>query len=95
MPKSREAKQKLERNPNCSFCGTHKDDVPLMIISTITDARMCSWCALAQIQQTFGHMMNMEQMIRQAQNPTLPPRVILSGNKEVDAAIRKAKERSK
>lgn len=87
MPKSKAA----NTNPTCSFCGTHKDDVPLMVASNVTDATVCSICALAVIQQTFAHMMRLEKIIRQAQKPTNPQkRIIDTGEDKKDAAIAKA-----
>ncbi len=89
MPRSRDTERKLIKNPTCSFCGSHKDDVPLMIASNNTDARICANCALGVIEQTFGHMLNMEALIRKAITPAPPPRTIITGGKETDAAIRK------
>ena len=87
--KSKDAERKLKKNPNCSFCGVHKDDVPLMIVSNVTNATVCSVCALAVIQQTFHRMMGMERLIRQAQTPTPPSKVIVTGESKKDAAIEK------
>lgn len=62
MPKSREAKGNNETP--CSFCGQAKEQVPLMIASSVTKACVCSWCALGVIEQTFKHAMGMENVIR-------------------------------
>jgi len=80
MPEPRKAKTE-----HCSFCGTHKDGVPLLIVSTVTNAAVCSTCALAVIEQTFARMNGMEQMIRQAMNPTKPEMPKLED--KTDAAI--------
>jgi len=38
---------------HCSFCGEHKDDVPLIVTSQInTQAACCSNCALTIVHQT-------------------------------------------
>ena len=84
MPKHREAKVQ-----HCSFCGTHKDGVPLLIASAVTKAAVCSTCALAVIEQTFALMNKMEAVIRQAQNPVNPMKIIVPEDK-TDAAIGKA-----
>jgi hypothetical protein len=63
MPKPRP-----EKKVDCSFCGQHKDDVPLMV-SSAKNVNICAWCALAVVEQTFGAMVQMEQMIKQAVRP--------------------------
>lgn len=38
---------------HCSFCGHHKDDVPLIVTSQLnTQAACCSTCALTIVHQT-------------------------------------------
>lgn len=50
MPKERPTIRTLD---NCSFCGDHKDDVPLMITNAAKTAAICSTCALSVIDQTY------------------------------------------
>jgi hypothetical protein len=48
MPKTRTVSAS-----NCSFCGEHKQVVPLIVTSNIKpDSACCSTCALAIVQQT-------------------------------------------
>lgn len=58
---------------NCSFCGRDKDDVPLLVRSNVTQACVCSVCALAVIEQTYSTMMGMKKLIDQATRPQQPP----------------------
>jgi hypothetical protein len=67
MPKPREAAL-----TNCSFCGQDKDDVPLLVTSTQTKAACCSWCALGITEQTYRHMVEMQEIIRQARRTPVP-----------------------
>ena len=65
MPKSREEKGVAKHSKtNCDFCGHHKDDVPLLVVSNNSKVAICSWCALGVIEQTFKHGLNMEKTIR-------------------------------
>ncbi len=52
MPKSRIPSAKITQH--CSFCGHHKNDVPLIITSNIKpQAACCCTCALAIVEQTW------------------------------------------
>lgn len=49
MPQPRKANQ----TQHCSFCGEHKNDVPLIVTSSINpQAACCSSCALTIVHQT-------------------------------------------
>lgn len=50
----------------CSFCGTHRDAVPLLIQSSMTKCTICATCALGVVEQTFAYAMRMEEGIRKA-----------------------------
>jgi hypothetical protein len=64
MPKSRKADKPAVAH--CSFCGEHKDVVPLIVTSIQTNACICSWCALGVVEQSFKAMIKMEGIIRAA-----------------------------
>lgn len=113
MVKSREEKglNKKHNKENCDFCGHHKDDVPLLVVSNNTKVAICSWCALGVVEQTFKHGLTMEKAIRDSiamnkkrKNPPTPPapppaklEVVPAGHKpdKVDIAIGKALKRGK
>lgn len=92
MPKSREESGLNKDAPrNCGFCGHHKDDVPLLVVSSVTKAAVCSFCALGVIEQTFKHGMDMEVKLRELMSP--PKIEIVSADTQpdkVDIAIGKA-----
>ena len=92
MPKQRKASK--TREYNCSFCGHHKDDVPLMIASNTTQSCICSWCALGVIEQTFKHGLQMEKKIREhyMPKPEPSPQIEIASKMpdKVDIAVAKA-----
>lgn len=52
MPKNRSPSSK--QTQHCSFCGHHKNDVPLIITSDIKpQAACCCICALAIVEQSY------------------------------------------
>lgn len=73
----------VSKTHHCSFCGTHKDGVPLLVSSTLKEAAVCAVCALAVIEQTFGAMFRMEALIRQAQAPG--PKLVVAGDSVAQA----------
>ena len=87
MPESVNAKKSVK----CSFCGDHKDDVPLLVTSMEQPVSICSWCALGVVNQTFQHMTKIEGMIRELM---APPKIqpVPAGTQpdKLDAAIGKA-----
>lgn len=86
MPKERKA---IKTRETCSFCGDHKDDVPLMITAQVEDASCCSNCALAIIQQTYawaGRIFNSVKQEGERQKQATSR--IITGD-SVDAAIQK------
>jgi formylmethanofuran dehydrogenase subunit B len=98
MPKSRKAEGKESVNPNCSFCGTHKDDVPLMVSSNVTQSNCCSWCALGMVEQTFKSALTLEKRLRKMmadQKAELEPKIVVDGKMpdKVDVAVEKALKR--
>lgn len=95
MPKSREAN--LE-DRSCSFCGQMQKDVPLMVVSNITKATMCSWCALGVVEQTFKHGLDMEKKVRALYAAKLAenePKIEVTSKMpdKVDVAVNKALKR--
>jgi hypothetical protein len=47
------AEPRKAKTEHCSFCGEHKDDVPLIVTSQLnTQAACCSTCALTIVHQT-------------------------------------------
>jgi transcription elongation factor Elf1 len=89
MPKERPSIRTLD---NCSFCGDHKDEVPLMISNTEVTAAICSTCALSVVDQTYqwaGKIFKSMKadMVRQK----AAEKRIITGDK-VDDAIRKAQQ---
>ena len=97
MPKPRKAKP--NQSPNCSFCGHHKDDVPLLVTSNVDNAGVCTWCAIGVIEQTMKHAMGMEKELRkihalmQPKAPATPKiEIVGAGTKpdKLDVAIGKA-----
>lgn len=89
MPKPRKADKSTD--PNCSFCGTHKDEVPLMVTSNVSRANICSWCALGVVEQTFKYALSIEGQLRELMKPP-KIEVVSADNKpdKVDAAIGRA-----
>ncbi len=89
MVKSREAIEPTI--VNCSFCGHHKNDVPLLV--TCKEAAVCTYCAMGVFEQTMVHAMKMEKKLRILMTPP-PPKIeiVPAGNKvdKVDVAIGKA-----
>ena len=71
MPKQRPPAP--NQTQHCSFCGEHKNKVPLIVTSTIKpQSACCSTCALAIVQQTqvwaygiFQQAMQMQQAFDQ------------------------------
>jgi len=64
-PTRKKAKKKMpkgykpvEHAETCSFCNKHMDEVPLLVKSTVTNATVCSVCAMAITEQTMHHMSN-------------------------------------
>lgn len=47
-----EPRKATQQKNECSFCGTHKMDVPLIVTSSLEKAACCSDCALGIVQQT-------------------------------------------
>jgi len=89
MPKSREAD---DSSRTCSFCGQNKEDVPLLVISNVTKAGVCSWCALGVVEQTFKHGLEMEEKLRAMYKPKPKIEIVPAGHKpdKVDLAVAKA-----
>jgi hypothetical protein len=85
MPKSREA-----RDPHCSFCGEHKDDVPLIIQSNTTTANVCCNCALRVVEQAFVWMGRVDKRTRQLMAKRPNPQKIVMPEDRKDVAIGKA-----
>lgn len=54
-----------EKDDRCSFCGSHKDDVPLLVRSNTTGAAICSNCAITVVNQTFSFAMQISEKNRE------------------------------
>jgi hypothetical protein len=88
MPKPR----KVVVQDSCGFCGTHKDEAPLVITSQIPpNPAICCICALGVVQQTFLRFGELDKQIRKQMTP--PPRPTLAVVDTASAAIEKAKEK--
>lgn len=93
MPKPRKAV--ASQTQYCSFCGQHKNDVPLIVTSQIKpESACCSSCAMAMVDQTqqwaygiFKAMM--EEQLRQRAMQDKPSNLIVKD--AVGAAIEKAR----
>ena len=93
MPKPRKAKVTV----TCSFCGQHMDTIPLLVVSNVSNAGVCTFCAMGVIEQTLKHSMQMEKVIKELTKPPEPPttpriEIVPEGTKpdRVDVAIGKA-----
>jgi hypothetical protein len=86
MPKERPTIKNLS---NCSFCGDHKDDVPLMITNAEGNAACCSTCALAIIDQTYKWAGGIYRSLRaETERRKAAEKKIITGG-SVDDAINK------
>jgi hypothetical protein len=86
MPKQRPPSS--NQTQHCSFCGEHKNNVPLIVTSSINPkSACCSTCALAIIQQTHVWAYGIFQEALKIQKPA--PKIALV-RETTDAAIRKA-----
>jgi phosphopantothenate synthetase len=75
----------------CSFCGEHKDDVPLIITSQLNpQSACCSTCALTIVDQTFRWASGIFRTARaEVDRQESAKQRIVTGD-SVDAAIKKA-----
>ena len=86
MPKQRPPS--ANQTQHCSFCGAHKNDVPLIVTSTINPASACcSTCGLAIVQQTQQWAYGIFQQALQMQKKA--PKLVVTGGSK-DKAIKKA-----
>lgn len=86
MPKSRKA-----TTQHCSFCGAHKNDVPLIVTSQLnTQAACCSTCALTIVHQTQSWAYGIFQRVVEEQARHQQAQVKIVTGDGVDAAIRKS-----
>ena len=89
MPKQRPPSK--SQTQHCSFCGEHKNSVPLIITSHLKpQSACCSTCALAIVQQTqtwaYGIFKEAIKVTKLAPKLVVP----VSNQKMVDDAIKKA-----
>lgn len=86
MPKQRPPNAK--QTQHCSFCGEHKNNVPLIVTSTLNPASACcSTCGLAIVEQTQQWAYGIFRQALQIQKKA-PKLVVTGGNK--DRAIKQA-----
>jgi transcription elongation factor Elf1 len=49
----------------CSFCNKHQKNTPLMVMSPVTNACVCAYCAMNVVEQTMHHMVNVSSAFNQ------------------------------
>jgi hypothetical protein len=92
MPKQRPPN--ASQTQHCSFCGEHKNSVPLIITSNIKpQSACCSTCALAIVQQTQVWAYGVFQEAMKIQKKA--PHLVVTNKQIVSDAIKKASDNGK
>lgn len=78
------AEKRKAPTQHCSFCGEHKDDVPLIVTSQLnSQAACCSTCALTIVHQTHSWAYGIFNTVIKDQERR---KILMEGGADGDAA---------